>query len=199
MKKANLAYLLCVLPVVSYAQCGLECDPTSSASVIGGGDKARACFTNATLVSNNPDIATFSMLEPCNYFITHVDAAEKKIRAATYTNRGVIRIALNRPAEAFSDFNIAMTLLPDTAEIFVNRGNAFYQSENYPMALQDYSRALELGLTEADVVHLNLGKTYERLGNRNLAEENYRRAVELMPTNVEAQQQLSGLLSQPDS
>ena len=180
MKKTSLAYLLCALPFVSYAQCGLDCDPSSSASVIGGGEKARECFVNARTVSANPELANSRML-------------------ATYTNRGVSRVALNNYAAAFSDFNIAMNLLPDTPQIYVNRGNAFYQSGNYPMALEDYSRALELGIAEAHVVHLNLGKTYERLGNRNLAEQSYRQAVDLMPTNVEAQLLLSGLLSQPDS
>tara|TARA_R110000772_G_scaffold29712_6_gene74129 strand:+ start:556 stop:1155 length:600 start_codon:yes stop_codon:yes gene_type:complete len=199
MKKTSLAYLLCALPFVSYAQCGLDCDPSSSASVIGGGEKARECFVNARTVSANPELANSRMLEPCTYFITYIDSAEKNIRAATYTNRGVIRVALNNYAAAFSDFNIAMNLLPDTPQIYVNRGNAFYQSGNYPMALEDYSRALELGIAEAHVVHLNLGKTYERLGNRNLAEQSYRQAVDLMPTNVEAQLLLSGLLSQPDS
>ena len=92
-----------------------------------------------------------------------------------------------------------MTLLPETAQIYVNRGNAYYHTENYPMAVEDYSRALTLNIAEAHVVHLNLGKSYERLGNRALAEQNYRRAIELMPSNVEAQQQLSGFLSQSDS
>lgn len=199
MKKTNLALLLCVLPGITFAQCGLECDPTSSASVLGGGEKARECYTNARMVSNNPELATNKMLESCTYFITNVDLAEKSTLAATYTNRGVIRVALSNYAAAFSDFNIAMNLLPNAAQIYVNRGNAFYQSGNYPMAIQDYNKALELGLTEANVVYLNLGKSYERTGNRNLAEQSYRRSAELMPSNIEAQQQLSGLLAQPDS
>ncbi len=56
---------------------------------------------------------------------------EKDTLAATHTNRGVIRVALGNYDGAFSDFNIGMTLMPEAAQILVNRGNAFYHTGNY--------------------------------------------------------------------
>ncbi len=197
MKKiAKLAYLFGALPLVSYAQCGLECDPSSSATLIGGGEYAYDCYLNSQIVSQNPDDANYSMLEPCDFAIKFVDM-DKEDLAATHTNRGVIRIALENYDGAFSDFNIGMTLLPGAAQILVNRGNAFYHSGNYQMAIEDYNRSIELGYSDFADVYLNLGKSYERMGNNNLAERNYRQAINLSPDQAEARSLLDGLLSQP--
>lgn len=197
MKKiAKLAYLFGALPLVSYAQCGLECDPTSSATLLGGGEYAYDCYLNSQIVSQNPGDATYRMLEPCDFAIKFVDM-DKEDLAATHTNRGVIRIALENYDGAFSDFNIGMTLLPGAAQILVNRGNAFYHTGNYQMAIEDYNRSIELGYSDFADVYLNLGKSYERMGNNNLAERNYRQAINLSPDQAEARSLLDGLLSQP--
>ena len=198
MKKiAKLAYLFGVLPLVSYAQCGLECDPTSSAILIGGIEYPVNCYLNSQKVSQNPDIATESMLEPCDFAITFVDM-KKDTLAATYTNRGVIHIALGNYDGAFSDFNIGMNLLPKAAQIMVNRGNAFYHTGNYQMAIEDYNQSIELGYADFADVYLNLGKSYERMGNITLAQQNYQQAIDLSPNQAEARSLLDGLLSQSD-
>jgi tetratricopeptide (TPR) repeat protein len=198
MKKiAKLAYLFGVLPLVSYAQCGLECDPTSSAILIGGIEYPVNCYLNSQKVSQNPDIATESMLEPCDFAITFVDM-KKDTLAATYTNRGVIHIALGNYDGAFSDFNIGMNLLPEAAQIMVNRGNAFYHTGNYQMANEDYNQSIELGYADFADVYLNLGKSYERMGNITLAQQNYQQAIDLSPNQAEARSLLDGLLSQSD-
>jgi tetratricopeptide (TPR) repeat protein len=198
MKKiAKLAYLFGVLPLVSYAQCGLECDPTSSAILIGGIEYPVNCYLNSQKVSQNPDIATESMLEPCDFAITFVDM-KKDTLAATYTNRGVIHIALGNYDGAFSDFNIGMNLLPEAAQIMVNRGNAFYHTGNYQMAIEDYNQSIELGYADFADVYLNLGKSYERMGNITLAQQNYQQAIDLSPNQAEVRSLLDGLLSQSD-
>ena len=88
-----------------------------------------------------------------------------------------------------------MNLLPEAAQIFVNRGNAFYYTGNYEMAIEDYSQSIELGYATFPDVYLNLGKSYERLGDINLAERNYRQAIELSSNYDEAQGLLEGLIS----
>ncbi len=196
MKKLlNLVYLFGLLPVASYGQCGLDCDPASSAIVLGGGEYSRECYLNSKMVSQNPSFVSTSMLEPCNFAITFIDMNRSNL-AATHTNRGIIHVALGNYDDAFTNFNIGMNLLPETPEIFINRGNAFYRTGDYQMAIEDYSQSLELGFTNFSGVYLNLGKSYERIGNINLAEQNYRQALELLPDQEEAQNLLNGLLSQ---
>lgn len=198
MKKiAKLAYLFGALPIMSYAQCGLECDPTSSAILIGGIQYPVDCYRNSQIVSQNPELATNSMLEPCDFAITFVDM-KKDTLAATHTNRGVIRVALGNYDGAFSDFNIGMTLMPDAAQIRVNRGNAFYHTGNYQMAIEDYNQSIALGFSDFADVYLNLGKSYERMGNMNMADRNYQQALNLSSDQTEARSLLDGLLSQPE-
>ena len=196
MKKlSKFAFLFAALPFVSYAQCGLECDPTSSGILFGGENYARDCYMNSQAVAQNQELASFSMLEPCDFAITFVELTKENL-AATHTNRGVIRMALGNYDEAFSDFNIGMNLLPEAGQILVNRGNAFYHTGDYRMAIEDYTQSLEMGFTGISDVYLNLGKSYERLGNVNQAERSYRQALELSPNQMEAQALLRGLLSQ---
>ncbi len=193
MKKlSNIAYVLGVLPFVSYAQCGLECDPTSSAVIFGGTSYAYDCYRNTQIVSEDPLLASYSMLEPCDFALTHIEL-EKENLAATHTNRGVIKVALGDYEGAFSDFQIGLTLLPEAAQIYVNRGNAFYGVGDYQMAIQDYSQSLDMGLTDFSGIYLNLGKSYERIGNNNQAQMNYQRALELSPNDIEARSLLNGL------
>jgi tetratricopeptide (TPR) repeat protein len=199
MKKiAKLAYLLGALPLVSFAQndCGLECDPSSSGVLFGGIEYPVNCYLNSQKVSQNPELASEYMLEDCDFAIRFV-GMEKDTLAATHTNRGVIRVALGNYDGAFSDFNIGMTLMPEAAQILVNRGNAFYHTGNYQMAIEDYNHSIELGFADFPDVYLNLGKSYERLGNITQAQQNYQRAVDLSPDQAEARSLLDGLLSQP--
>ena len=198
---SKLLYLGALLPLLSstqlsYAQslAGLRNDPAASAILLGGAEYARDCYLNSQMVSQNSDLASNGMLEPCHLAVDFVDLS-KGNRAATYTNRGLIRLALGDIENAFSDFNIGMNLLPEAAQIFVNRGNAFYYTGNYEMAIEDYSQSIELGYATFPDVYLNLGKSYERLGDINLAERNYRQAIELSSNYDEAQGLLEGLIS----
>ena len=196
MKKlSKFALIFTALPFVSYAQCGLECDPSASAILLGGGNYARDCYLNSHMVTQNTELASLRMLESCDFAITHVELS-KQNRAATHTNRGVIQIALGNYDDAFADFNIAMNLLPDAASILLNRGNAYYHTGNYQRAIEDYMQSLELGFSEYPDVYINLGKSYERIGDVNQAEQNYRRALELAPEHMETQGLLQGLTSQ---
>jgi tetratricopeptide (TPR) repeat protein len=196
MKKlSKFALLFAALPFVSYAQCGLECDPTASAILLGGENYARECYLNSRMVAQNSDLVSYGMLEPCDFALTHVELTKENL-AATHTNRGVIRVALGNFDDAFSDFNIAMNLLPEAAPILLNRGNAYYHSGNYQRAIEDYMQSMELGFSEFSDVYVNLGKSYERMGNVSQAEQNYRRAIELAPEQMEAQRLLQGLTSQ---
>lgn len=205
MKKlSKLAYLLAALPLLSYVQltyaqtsAGVETDPAASAVLLGGEDYARDCYLNSQIVSQNAELASFSLLEPCDLAITFVSLSKNNL-AATHTNRGVIRLALGDFDSAFSDFNIGMNLMPEAAQIFVNRGNAFYYTGNYEMAIEDYNQSIENGYVGFSDVYLNLGKAYERLGNINLAEQNYQQAIELSPNQAEARDLLQGLLSESE-
>ena len=144
MKKLlTLTNLLAVFTLSSFAQfsfaqsvAGVETDPAASAILLGGESYASECYLNSQLAAENSELVTSAMLEPCDLAITFVTLSKSNL-AATHTNRGVIRLALGNYANAFSDFEIGMNLLPEAAQIFVNRGNAFYHTGDYQMAIED--------------------------------------------------------------
>ena len=80
-----------------------------------------------------------------------------------------------------SDYAKAMTFRPESAEIYVNRGNAYFLEKDFAMALADYEESIALGLRELEIVRYNMGMAYEQLGNYRQAESEFRAALEQQP------------------
>tara|TARA_R100001143_G_C3354937_1_gene131747 strand:+ start:1437 stop:2012 length:576 start_codon:yes stop_codon:yes gene_type:complete len=163
-----------------------------SVTVLGGNESARNCYQNAQFTDTPGMQVTSRMLEPCDFALEQVQL-NRNDRAATYTNRGILRYRLGEYDSAFNDFESALSLMPDMAEIFVNRGNAFYMTGAYPLALDDYESALRFGISQTDAVYLNLGMVHERLDNEREAISAYQRALELRPEWNLAQRRLDAL------
>lgn len=157
--------------------------PAASAqalSVFGGNSKALACFDNAEYAAKNMPLVNRSMLEPCDYAL-ELGTLSLKDRAATYSNRGIILAANERIESAMSDYAKAMAISPDTPEIYVNRGNAYFMNRNFSMALDDYDHSVALGIRELHIVRYNMGMAFENIGNLPEAEQQFMSALELQP------------------
>ena len=149
-------------------------------SVFGGDSRAKACFDNAEYAAKNMPIINRAMLEPCDYAL-QLGTLSLKDRAATYSNRGIIFAANERMESAMSDYAKAMAISPDTPEIYVNRGNAYFMDRNFAMALDDYDHSVALGIRELHIVRYNMGMALENIGNLQEAEQQFISALELQP------------------
>lgn len=164
--------ILLVLPVTVYAQ---------AMSVIGGKGKAHECYINAKLATQlDYGGATHRSIEPCDYALDHV-RLNKRDLAATYVNRGVLRVALEEYNAAFADYERGMQLYPEVGEIYVNRGNLYYLGRNYEMAISDYSMGISLQIEQMHIVHLNRGMAYEHVDANVNAMEDYQLSLEYLP------------------
>lgn len=76
--------------------------------------------------------------------------------------------------------------------IYINRGNAYYMKADYPKAIADYSRAIELNTTPVDnlgeelgpgksLAYANRGNVYLAKGEKEKAILDYTKAIELDP------------------
>lgn len=167
----RLLVLICIaIPAAAGAQ---------SMSVIGGESTARACYRSATLAAQM-NIATSDDLKSCTYALEHT-ALRSRDRGATYLNRGIINVALERYEAAKRDYQKARELLPDKGEIYVNRGNMFFMGGIFDQAVDEYSHALSLGVTKEHIAYFNRGLAYEKLGNYRKAQADYRTAMDLSP------------------
>jgi tetratricopeptide (TPR) repeat protein len=164
-----------------------------SLSVFGGNEKALECYMNATLVAVD-DNASMRMLEPCTYALDYSSLGPRD-RAATYTNRGVLRVALGRFEQALADYDASMKLIPDAGENYINRGNVHYQMGDFQRAIVDYSTAVELDVNEKHIAWFDRGMAFERAGDPARAEEDYRTALTFMPGWALAETRLRSLLA----
>lgn len=151
-----------------------------SMRVFGGDQYARQCQLNVE-IANNLGSGSRNFLEPCDFVLRNVAELSQADRAATLNNRAVLKYLIQDFEGAFNDFDSASRLLPDNPVIIANRGNAYYYTGQLPLALEDYSDALELGIGRPHAVYSNMGIVYEQMGNLREAEISYQTALDLMP------------------
>jgi tetratricopeptide (TPR) repeat protein len=102
-------------------------------------------------------------------------------RAATYVNRGVLRLRRRESGQAREDFDAAIAIEPSLGEAWVNRGAASVLDRRYYEAVADIDKGLELGVEEAEKAYYNRGLAYEGLDDARAAWLDYRKAAELKP------------------
>lgn len=138
-------------------------------------------------------IVSRALLEPCDSALDY-GTLSLADRAATYSNRGIIRAASKEITQAMLDYEKAMSIRPETPEIYVNRGNAYFLNRDYAMALEDYEASLALGINQLHFVRYNMGMTYDNLGNLDLAEEQLKLALMIEPGWDLAEERLERVL-----
>ncbi len=150
-----------------------------SMTVIGGESMARDCFMSAS-VAAKMHIASNDAIENCTYALEKTNLSLRD-KVATFINRGVIYVAMEKYPAAVKDYEKARRIAPNTGELYVNRGNLLFISGVYDQAVQEYSKALELEISKGQIAYFNRGMAYEKLGEINKAEADYRKAMELAP------------------
>jgi len=109
------------------------------------------------------------------------DVLNPRDRAATFVNRGILRLRGRSFERAVEDFNSALRLNPRLGEALVNRGAARIGQQRYREALADLERGSELGSTEPEKAWFNRGLANEGLGDLKAAYHAYQRAAALKP------------------
>ncbi len=82
------------------------------------------------------------------------------------------------------DFTNAIELDPTNSIGYIDRGDYYYELENYQLAIEDYSKAIEIDPTQADYFN-NRGICYYKLENYQNAIEDFTKAIEMDPTEAD--------------
>jgi tetratricopeptide (TPR) repeat protein len=98
--------------------------------------------------------------------------------SAAYSNRGIVRSALDDPEGAMADFNRAIDLNPMFPEFFVGRGLLRSRLKDRQGAIADYSQAIQISPTYA-LAYYNRGVVHYNLGNQQQAATDLRKAADL--------------------
>ena len=148
-----------------------------SVSLPTGSPQVQACY----LAAERASTATVPLgaLEPCVEALA--GPLNERERLATQVNLALIEVQLGDFDEAMKNYDLALTSSNLYVEVYLNRGNLFYLKGDFAAAIRDYSEALRLDSTVAELVHLNRGMAYQSRGEYILAESDYRAALSIRP------------------
>ncbi len=119
--------------------------------------------------------------------LDHCDAALKdrtlfkKDRIATRVNRGILFNHRGDYTAAIADFEAALALDPEASAAYVNRGNAYFSTEQIDLAIDDYSTSLQMNPRDPYIAHYNRGLANEAKQETELAFADFVRVTELQP------------------
>lgn len=182
--KSVILAILVLLSPVSHSQ---------SITILGNSAGAKECYFSAQLAAQMHS-ASLSEVETCTQALAFENLSLRD-KAATFVNRGVLQVALEDYKAAVNDYKNAMNLMPEFGAIYVNRGNLFFLGEAYDKAIDEYSLAMEKGVRQAHVAHLNRGMAYEKIGEFTKALSDYRIAIEMAPEWTAAKMKHERVLS----
>ena len=159
--------------------------PAAAAVSILGGGMGRECYLAAE--SGHPDR---DGVEVCTRALNE-ESLSLADRAATFVNRGIVRMQAKQLNDAIADFDAAIRTRPQTAEAYVNKGIALVHLGNRDAdAVALLTSGLERGPARPEIAYYVRGIANEQLGAAREAYADYTRAVELKPGWAEPLAQL---------
>jgi len=84
---------------------------------------------------------------------------------------------------SITDYSKAIELVPDGADVYYNRGDAYDEMGEYGKAIVDYSKAIELDPNHT-LAYYNRGCAYGEIGAYDKAIADYNKAIELNPNDA---------------
>lgn len=157
------------------AIAALLATPANAQVTTLGGGMAEGCYLQA--LAGHADRNAFWV---CNTALEQ-GGLTRRDRAATYINRGIVRLNGGNATSALADFDTAIELRPDIAEGHINRGNALIEQGDFLGAIDAITRGIALNPEEPARAYYSRGLAHEERGDLRAAYDDYRRATELAP------------------
>lgn len=149
--------------------------PAAASVMVVGNDIAVDCSKAAFAGRSD-----FKSIETCSRALLE-DRLDRRDRAGTLVNRGVMLTRARDYAAARADLDEAVELEPTLGEAFVNRGVVMMADRDYTQALAEIDRGLSLGVDEPAKAYYNRALVHESLDDARAAWLDYRKAQELAP------------------
>ena len=150
--------------------------PANAQSITVFGDSdAQQCFRSTKIFGGGPDGLNY-----CNRALRSGNLSRTD-RAKTLVNRGINYTAEKMYDNALADFEEALSIMPNLAEAFVNRGNTYIFQSQFRAAIDEYNRGLELGTKDPHAAYYNRGLAHEALKDLESAYEDFLQASDLRP------------------
>lgn len=158
---------------------------TAQVTVIGGG-LARDCYQGTKFGSQTP-----AEVEKTCTTALEVEAMNVSNKAATYTNRGVLRMRQGKLDAAMADYAISKRMRPNVGATHLNEGAALILRKDYASALAALEQAIALETTDLYAAYYNRAIAREQTGDVEGAYFDFKKAGELKPDFELVEKQLS--------
>ena len=100
-----------------------------------------------------------------------------------YLLRGQIELKhMNKIVHSIVDFDKAIELNPNYADVYYFRANAYYKIDNFDKSIADYSKALELN-PKGSNIYFSRSEAYSKKGQHGRAIHDLNKAIELVPND----------------
>ena len=109
------------------------------------------------------------------------EAMTRTNRAATYVNRGVLRMREGKYDTALADYSEALSLQPELGAAYLNTGAAYIYQRDFNAALAPLDRAIELESNDLFAAYYNRAIARENTGDVAGAFEDFNTSLELKP------------------
>lgn len=156
-----------------------------AAITVVGNSAARACYESAL-----QSVPTRNDLLDCDRALND-EALSLQDRAATFVNRGIIKMLNKNQLDAITDFDAAIAIDKNLGDAYLNRGVALVGLQRDSDAIDSLNKGLELGSKRPEIAYYTRAIAYEYSGNVKAAYLDYRKAVELAPKWALPQEQLA--------
>ena len=124
-------------------------------------------------------------LFPDFYGFANINAHNKPFDNIDYLAKGIDAIQNQKYKKAIEYFNKAITINPNDADAYHNRGLAKYLLEDYAEAIEDYSEALKINPDFA-AAYYNRGIVQIKLRNYHQAIEDFNKVIAINPDFADA-------------
>ena len=173
--------------VFALAACAAVLAPLANAqvTVIGGGI-ARDCYDAVKYGLTQPSEAE----EICTRAL-QLEALNVSNKAATYTNRGVLRMRQGDYDAALADYAISKRMKPETGATWLNEGAALIFKKDYTVALVSLEKAIELNSEDLYAAYYNRASARESTGDVLGAYYDFVKSKELNPDFPQTDRQLA--------
>jgi tetratricopeptide (TPR) repeat protein len=149
-------------------------------TLISGSSDARVCLTAARLAADRHLVDRPAMVH-CDRAIENDNLSTHDL-AATYVNRGIIRLCAADFAAAEKDFDRAIRIMPELAGAHMNRGAVLVALNRPQEAIEALDRSLTLGTPEPERAYFDRALAHEKLNDIKGAYYDLKQAAALNPT-----------------
>ncbi|MEM9667375.1 MAG: tetratricopeptide repeat protein [Pseudomonadota bacterium] len=169
------------------AAAGLTLTGMASAQVvILGSSLGKECFTAVTTTT----MPTSTEERACTNALNS-GTLEGRDLTATYVNRGIVRMRMNKFDSALADYAVAKNRRPALGAIYLNEGAALIAMGDAVGAIDSLEKSIELDTQDAHAAYFNLGLAHELNGDTSAAYYSFRKALDLRPEWERAEQELA--------